>query len=416
MELEVDFEFEASVALFTALAILVAAAVLLRRYKAPSVASSANVSSSSSAAGVDDDDSPSRLLAEQQQAVPEPKAVSANEPVPVQESQTCTGTASATEDNLPEAVCELAFVQEALATPDALLEPPAKLKVSELLPDPVKQTVSKHQSVLASHLSPETPAKPEPGPAQESNTQLEPVLEPLSTPETVPQLKPVPESLLAPETFTQPERVLEPLSEPVPEAVALLESALESLSEPVPETATQPESVRETVLTPVSEAVTQLKSAIETCSVLEQVSKSTVKSVPDQLADADPSEAEPEAVTCSEPVSVAQVFPEAEPTLKAASELKSIVQSESELNEVLQIAAEPVLVHLDKALSAPLPLTPEPVAVQKVEPQVETELNGEAAVEDRVTFTPGKKANKFETLMTKEEMEEEQRSASISSN
>lgn len=32
-----------------------------------------------------------------------------------------------------------------------------------------------------------------------------------------------------------------------------------------------------------------------------------------------------------------------------------------------------------------------------------------AAAEDDVTFTPGKKQSKFETLMTKEEIEEEQR-------
>lgn len=33
-----------------------------------------------------------------------------------------------------------------------------------------------------------------------------------------------------------------------------------------------------------------------------------------------------------------------------------------------------------------------------------------AAAEDKVKFAPGKKQNKFETLMTKEEIEEEQRS------
>lgn len=32
------------------------------------------------------------------------------------------------------------------------------------------------------------------------------------------------------------------------------------------------------------------------------------------------------------------------------------------------------------------------------------------AVEETVKFTPGKKQSKFETLMTKEEIEEEQRS------
>lgn len=37
-------------------------------------------------------------------------------------------------------------------------------------------------------------------------------------------------------------------------------------------------------------------------------------------------------------------------------------------------------------------------------------LPDEAAAEDKVTFTPGKKPSKLETLMTKEEVEEEQRS------
>lgn len=34
----------------------------------------------------------------------------------------------------------------------------------------------------------------------------------------------------------------------------------------------------------------------------------------------------------------------------------------------------------------------------------------EAAAEDKVTFTPGKKPSRLEALMTKEEVEEEQRS------
>lgn len=37
-------------------------------------------------------------------------------------------------------------------------------------------------------------------------------------------------------------------------------------------------------------------------------------------------------------------------------------------------------------------------------------LSDEAAAEDKVTFTLGKKQSKLEALMTKEEMEEEQRS------
>ncbi|XP_077413920.1 uncharacterized protein LOC144043808 isoform X2 [Vanacampus margaritifer] len=452
MELEVDLEFQASVFLFTALAILVAAAVFLRRYKAPSVASSAAVSSSSPAAGADDEP-PSRLLADQHQAVPEPKVVSENEPEGVKESQPCTGTVSATEDNLPEAVCssepviELVCVPEALAMPDPLFEPPTKLKDSEPLPvnefPSVKEAVSEPQPDLAAHLGPEAV------PVQESNTQLEPVLEPPSTPETAPPLKPVCESLLAPETVTELQPVLESLSipEPVLETVTQPEPVLKSLSEPVPETFTQPESALESLLAPepvletvtqpgpvraVPELATQLKSAIETCSVLEQISKSTVKPALDQPADAEPSsEPDPEAATLvSEPVSVTQVTPEAEPFLEPVSELKSVVQSESEPNEVLQIVAEPVLVHLDKSVSAPLPRSDqekcpssEPVAEQavnavpKAEPQAEPALNGEAAAaEDRVTFTPGKKANKFETLMTKEELEEEQRLASRSSN
>ncbi|KAG7231946.1 hypothetical protein INR49_010065 [Caranx melampygus] len=50
--------------------------------------------------------------------------------------------------------------------------------------------------------------------------------------------------------------------------------------------------------------------------------------------------------------------------------------------------------------------SPEP----KPEPEPETGLNNDvAAAEDKVKFTPGKKQSKFETLMTKEEIEEEQR-------
>ncbi|XP_051904962.1 FILIA-N KH-like domain-containing protein isoform X2 [Hippocampus zosterae] len=479
-----ELEVEPSVVVFTALALLVAAAVLLRRRRK----------------AASDDGPTSGCLAAQLQTVPEPKAVSAEEPQPVQESQSCAGTVFETDDHLTEPVSESVSVPEAISMPDPLLEP-TRLKVSELFPDPVnkfrtvKEAVSESEPVLASHLVSQTVpqpavARPEPVPVQETNPQLEPVLESLTTPEAVSWPKPVCESLLAqepvPETVTQPEPeleillapepvpvtvtppepVLEPLSipesipelkpvcesllapkpipeslcetllapEPVPETVTQPEPVLsipetvsqpkpvcESLlaSEPVPETVTQPEPARETLLAPepVPGTVTQLESATVTCSVQEHVSESTVKPVLEQILEAKQcSQADPEvAVLVSDAVSVAQVVPEEEPSSKPVSEVQSVIQSESAQNEVLQVVADQVSVHLDQSGLAPLPrsdkenpLTSEPVAEQAVDVDFNGEVAAAAVEEDKVTFTPGKKANKFETLMTKEELEEEQ--------
>ncbi|KAK2832918.1 hypothetical protein Q5P01_016807 [Channa striata] len=60
------------------------------------------------------------------------------------------------------------------------------------------------------------------------------------------------------------------------------------------------------------------------------------------------------------------------------------------------------------------PRTPAPVVEASPLPEVESEEeilhnNDEGAAEDNVMFAPGKKQSTFETLMTKEEMEEEQR-------
>ncbi|KAF1380190.1 hypothetical protein PFLUV_G00184210 [Perca fluviatilis] len=91
------------------------------------------------------------------------------------------------------------------------------------------------------------------------------------------------------------------------------------------------------------------------------------------------SEPEPEPEPVPEPVTV----PDPEPV------------AESEPEPVEEVLPEP---------------TPEPAVEESPEPEPETVLNNDvAAAEEKVTFTPGKKQSKFETLMTKEEMEEEQR-------
>ncbi|KAK5913478.1 hypothetical protein CgunFtcFv8_008006 [Champsocephalus gunnari] len=54
----------------------------------------------------------------------------------------------------------------------------------------------------------------------------------------------------------------------------------------------------------------------------------------------------------------------------------------------------------------------EPEPIEEFTPELEPEIfptNDVAAADDMVMFTPGKKQSKFETMMTKEEIEEEQR-------
>ncbi|XP_061555827.1 FILIA-N KH-like domain-containing protein [Phycodurus eques] len=418
-------EVESSVVVFTALALLLAAAVLLRRRREEAAASVG-----SPAAACAHDEPSSRRLAAPRQAVPQPEAVSVD-PEPGQESKSCTGTASAPEDNLVAPICgsepvsESPSVPEAVSVPEPLLEPSMRPIISELFPNTVNELCFVKDTLsLALTSGPETAPQPEaiakknPVPVQENNHQLEPVLEPLSTPEpvpeTIPQVEPVHETLVAPE----------PVSKTVPQ----LEPVHETLvaPEPFPETIPVPEPVHETLVAPeaVPETLIQLESAIEKCYALEQVSK-PVEPVLEQLSETEPtSEQELEAVVLvSEPLSVAQVIPEESSSSKPVSDLQPVVQSESEPKEFLQVVAERLFGPVDESVFAPLPRsdqekppTREPVAEQAADDAVpqadlqpEPEPNGAAVEDDKVTFTPGKKALKFETLMTKEELEEEQR-------
>jgi len=100
----------------------------------------------------------------------------------------------------------------------------------------------------------------------------------------------------------------------------------------------------------------------------------------------------------AEPVVEAEPMPEAEPEAEEAP----APAPEEPLPELI-----PGSMHIDEP-------APEPMmdVVPGDVPELDAyEHNDVAAAEDHVSFTPGKKQSKFETLMTKEEMEEEQRVA-----
>ncbi|XP_061604814.1 FILIA-N KH-like domain-containing protein isoform X2 [Phyllopteryx taeniolatus] len=340
-------EVESSVVVITALGLLLAAAVLLRRRREEAAASVG-----SPAAACARDEPSTRRLAAPRQAVPQPEAVSVD-PEPGQESKSCTGTASAPEDNLVEPICGSEPVSEAVSVSDPLLEPSMRPIISELFPNTVNELCFVKETLsLALTSGPETAPQPE-------AIAKKP---PVPVPETIPQLEPVHETLVAPEPF--PETI------PVPE--------------PVHETLVAPEAVPETL--------NQLESAIEKCYALEQVSKSTVEPVLEQLSETEPtSEQELEAVVLvSEPLSVAQVIPEELWSSKPVSDL----QPESEPKEFLQVVAERLFGPADESVFAALPRsdrekppTPEPVAERAAddavpqadlqpEPEPQPELNG----------------------------------------
>ncbi|XP_061701706.1 FILIA-N KH-like domain-containing protein [Syngnathoides biaculeatus] len=377
-----ELESSASVAVFTVLAILLAAAAILLRRREEARAH----------------DEPSS-----RQAGPQPEAVSTVDPEPVQKSKSHTRAASAPEDDLLQPVCRSEPLTELASIPDPLLK--------SLFPDPVKEfcfvrePFSESDSPLASTSGPETAPQPE-AITKEKTVPLQ---------ENSPQLEPVRETLVAPE--------------PVPETVPQLEPVHETLVGPKPfqETIPVPEPQRETLVPaePVLETVTQRESAIEKCYAVKEVAQSTIKPVAEQLSIREPmSEQGLQAVVLvSEPLTVAQLIPGQESRSKPVSDLQPVIRSESEPKEFLQVAAERLLGPGEESVFAQFPesyqekpATPKPVAeraaddpVPQAEQEPQPELYGAAAEDDKVTFVPGKKANKFEMLMSEEELEQEQR-------
>lgn len=124
---------------------------------------------------------------------------------------------------------------------------------------------------------------------------------------------------------------------------------------------------------------------------------------------------EPEPVAEPEPEPVAE--PEPEPVPEPVPELVDEFDPVSEAIQESLVEPEPAV---EQSLPELIPgsedrlLTPEPAVEVSFEPEPEPEpetvLNDDvAAAEENVKFTPGKKQSKFEMLMTKEEIEEEQR-------
>ncbi|XP_056262662.1 protein TsetseEP-like isoform X2 [Pseudoliparis swirei] len=112
----------------------------------------------------------------------------------------------------------------------------------------------------------------------------------------------------------------------------------------------------------------------------------------------------PEPVVAPEPTAEPEPVPELESQPKPVADPEPVVESEPESEAVQQPG--PVVESLPElspgSAEDRLP-TPEPVLE---EPEPETSLDYE-----EVKFSPGKKLNKFETTMTKEESEEEHRAA-----
>lgn len=156
--------------------------------------------------------------------------------------------------------------------------------------------------------------------------------------------------------------------------------------EPVPEPVKEPEPVK--VPEPVPEPVTVPETLPE----------------PETIPEPEP---EPELVAEPEPE------PVPEPALEPLDEFDPISEAILESEVEPEPAVEESLPELISGSEDRLP-TPEP-AVEvsfepEPEPELETVLNDDvAAAEENVKFTPGKKQSKFEMLMTKEEIEEEQR-------
>nr|XP_057904857.1 FILIA-N KH-like domain-containing protein [Doryrhamphus excisus] len=355
-------ELEPCVVLFTLLALLLAAYIVLRK-AAPGTTSSAR--SKTARVGYEDDVLPSILFATEPQALPEPLSTLVSGPV--KEEQRLL---ESTQDSEPAPV------------PDHLLES-ARPVVSEILPDMLNKLVS----------------------VQEAASDPEPVLPRVLVPEMVPQ----------PDVIAKPACALKPVLETL--------SELESVS--VPETALRPKPVPEAVVKPgpVPKIIPQLETAAHTFCIQEQVSKSTPEPRLEQFSEAqaasDPetsSEPPPEIVCglipCSEPVSVSQVIEE-ELSSNLVSKPEPPVQSELEpAKKVAQLVSAPIAAsELVSRSPEEKPPATETETAAKPEPESEPEpqIQDMAASQEKVRFSVGKKQNKFETLMTKEEMEEEQR-------
>ncbi|XP_075937115.1 uncharacterized protein LOC142937891 isoform X2 [Anarhichas minor] len=171
-----------------------------------------------------------------------------------------------------------------------------------------------------------------------------------------------------------PLQEVEPVSAPEPEPVKVPEPEPVKVPEPVPEPVLAPEPITVPETLPEPELVPEPLSAPE--------------SAPEQAAN-------PEPLSEPKPVPEPAVVPDPEPVVESEPESEEVV--EQFLHELIPGSTE------DR-----LP-TPEPVIEEPAEPEPETILDNDVAAAE-VKFTPGKKQRKFETMMTKEEIEEEQRS------
>nr|XP_061829923.1 cytadherence high molecular weight protein 1-like isoform X1 [Nerophis lumbriciformis] len=330
---------------FTAIVAFLLAVVLHRKSKTP-LSCSAN-----------------KELQLQPQAVPEAPStsVSGETPKPVKESSlgTLLGTS---QDSDSESVSAPETLPNSISEPVSLLGPflasSTRPKVSELLP--ANQSVSKLVCVQETASSSESAfsnislreAAPQPEPA----SALEPVPQPLVAPKPVSKI--VPQLVTVAHTNCIPEQVSELAPDPAQKQISVAQR------DPYPKPFSEPEL--ETVCVPLP---------------------------------------------ASEQVSVPQVVTEEEPV----SELEPDFQSEFKPEEVLEVVAESVSRSVnttDLVSRSPeenLEPVAEPATKLGAEPHPEPEIKGAASSQEKVCFSPGKKQNKLETLMSKEEMEEEQR-------
>nr|XP_020468842.1 matrix-remodeling-associated protein 7 isoform X2 [Monopterus albus] len=143
-----------------------------------------------------------------------------------------------------------------------------------------------------------------------------------------------------------------------------------------------------------------------------------VKAVPDSVSASEPV---PEPVKVPEPASAPEPFPEpasvSEPVQEPAAVPEPVAVPDPEPVVKSESVSEAVLQSVEKSLSELIPGSaedslpnPEPLAQASHEAEPEIVQSSDAtAADDTVKFTPGKKQSKYETLMTKEEIEEEQR-------
>ncbi|RXN06683.1 alpha-N-acetylgalactosaminide alpha-2,6-sialyltransferase 2 [Labeo rohita] len=248
----------------------------------------------------------------------------------------------------------------------------------------------------------ETPvqAAPEPEPEPEPVLEPEPVAEAVVASAPVEEPVPVPETVPEQVPASSPEPVSATVEEPVPEPVE------ESVPEPVKESV--PEPVKESVPEPVKESVPE--------PVKESVPEPVKESVPEPVKESVP---EPEPVP--EPVPEVPIHePASEPTPEPVSVSTPETTSPPTPEPVSVPIPEPEPTPIAEPPSAPTPEeSPEtsPAAESLPEAFPETLENNDVAAAlltdevETLDVVPGnKRAAKFEKLMTKEEMEEEQSS------